>query len=114
MIYPVHGPDLWPKNPHPDVVPPDLRRLLGRPRGSRMKSVQEQAEIRKVKAKTARLARRLVNFREVDDGGKKMSRKGLMADYSCHLCGEKGHNKRRCPQGTQAAKLPTGMPLVEF
>ncbi|XP_042049345.1 uncharacterized protein LOC121794989 [Salvia splendens] len=36
-IYPLHGPDMWPKTPHPDIVPPDLRRLPGRPKGSRMK-----------------------------------------------------------------------------
>ncbi|KAL1564446.1 hypothetical protein AAHA92_06789 [Salvia divinorum] len=33
-----------------------------------------------------------------------MSRKGLMAEYTCQLCGEKGHNKKRCPQGIQLGK----------
>ncbi|KAL1564226.1 hypothetical protein AAHA92_06598 [Salvia divinorum] len=27
-----------------------------------------------------------------------------MANYACRLCDEKGHNKRRCPQGIQLGK----------
>ena len=104
IIYPVHGPDTWPRTPHPDIVPPNLTRLPGRPKGARQKTAEELAARSKVKAKAARIARQVVTVRDGEDGRQKMSRKGLMPEYKCRLCGEKGHNKRRCPQGIQLGK----------
>ena len=104
IIYPVHGPDMWPRTPHPDIVPPDLTRLPGRPKGARQKTAEELAARSKVKTKAARIAHQVVTVRDGEDGRQKMSRKGLMPEYKCRLCGEKGHNKRRCPQGIQLGK----------
>ncbi|XP_047953996.1 uncharacterized protein LOC125200390 [Salvia hispanica] len=104
IIYPVHGPDMWPRTPHPDIVPPDLTRLPGRPKGARQKTAEELAARSKVKAKAARITHQVVTVRDGEDGRQKMSRKGLMPEYKCRLCGEKGHNKRRCPQSIQLGK----------
>ncbi|XP_047953891.1 uncharacterized protein LOC125200221 [Salvia hispanica] len=109
IIYPVHGPDTWPRTPHPDIVPPNLTRLPGRPKGARQKTAEELAARSKVKTKAARIAHQVVTVRDGEDGRQKMSRKGLMPEYKCRLCGEKGHNKRRCPQGIQLGKSKGSM-----
>ena len=49
IIYPVLGPQLWPKTPSPDVVPPELTRLPGRPKGASQKTVEEQRKSARIK-----------------------------------------------------------------
>lgn len=93
IIYPVEGPDLWPKTTKPDVVPPEIIKLPGRPKGARKKSSEERREINNKKANTTK-----VKICELSHGVQKMSRSGMMSDYTCRKCGEKGHNKRKCPQ----------------
>ncbi|XP_042006459.1 uncharacterized protein LOC121755248 [Salvia splendens] len=48
-------------------------------------------------------ATQILQVRDDIDGGQKISRKGLMMDYKCHLCGVVGHNRRRCPERLPAA-----------
>ncbi|KAL1556816.1 hypothetical protein AAHA92_12391 [Salvia divinorum] len=56
------------------------------PKGARQKTVEEQTKIRKEKAKATYC---LVEVQDEEDGDKRMSRKGLMAEYTCRLCGQK-------------------------
>ena len=76
IIYPVQGPQLWTRTAQPDVVPPELTKLSGRPKGARQKVVQEAKEINKKKARVARI----VQVRKDGEGRMTMSRKGLMSD----------------------------------
>ncbi|XP_041995750.1 uncharacterized protein LOC121745872 [Salvia splendens] len=99
IIYLVQGPQQWTKTAHPNVIPPELTKLPGRPKGARQKSVQEAREMTKEKARAARI----VQVRDDIDGGQKLSRKRLMMDYKCRLCSVVGHNRRRCPQREPAA-----------
>ncbi|XP_047949661.1 uncharacterized protein LOC125195566 [Salvia hispanica] len=60
IIYSVHGPHMWPRTPHPDIVPPDLTRLPGRAKGASKKTAEELAARSKIKAKAARIAHQVV------------------------------------------------------
>ena len=99
VIYPVQGPQLWTRTAQPDVVPHELTKLPGHPKGARKKTVQEAKEINREKARAARF----VKVREDASGCVTLSRKGLMTDYKCRLCGIVGHNKRSCPERQPAA-----------
>ncbi|KAM3356108.1 hypothetical protein P3S68_022822 [Capsicum galapagoense] len=65
---------MWPQSQNISVMPPPIKKLLGRPRKNKKK------EEGKTKKKTG-----------------KLSKRGI--EISCGTCHSKGHNKRRCPTG---------------
>jgi hypothetical protein len=45
IIYPTNGKNLWVSTPYPDILPPPLRKLPGRPKGKGTKMVMRKREI---------------------------------------------------------------------
>jgi len=71
IIYPTNGNNLWVSTPYPNILPPPLRKLPGRPKRKRNKDGDE-------KARDSSL----------------VSRKGMPA--RCSKCKQPGHNKASC------------------
>ena len=80
-------------------MPPEIAKLPGRPKDARQKIVEEERQMTRAKAQEARI----VHVKKQGDGSMTMSRKGLMSDYKCRLCGAVGHNRRSCPERQSAA-----------
>jgi hypothetical protein len=79
-VYPINGPDLWPRNDREIPLPPPWRRQAGRPKKKR----REHGELK---------------------NPYKMQRKNV--SVRCSSCGVIGHNKRRCKDATDEAKKAT-------
>ncbi|GMY31905.1 hypothetical protein FCV25MIE_27147 [Fagus crenata] len=80
-VYPINGPDLWPRNDREIPLPPPWRRQVGRPKKKRRR---EHGELK---------------------NPYKMQRKNGSVKSSS--CGVIGHNKRRCKDATDEAKKAT-------
>ncbi|XP_020887942.1 uncharacterized protein LOC110230205 [Arabidopsis lyrata subsp. lyrata] len=75
-LKPVNGSKFWPDSGRPRIAAPPFKRPAGRPKGkARIKSLNESP--RKKKSET------------------KVGREGRIVH--CGLCGEAGHNSRKCP-----------------
>ncbi|GMY31908.1 hypothetical protein FCV25MIE_27150 [Fagus crenata] len=80
-VYPINGPNLWPRNDREIPLPPPWRKQVGRPKKKRRR---EHVELK---------------------NPYKMQRKnGLVR---CSSCGVIGHNKRRCKDATDEANKAT-------
>uniref|UniRef100_A0A2N9HH41 SWIM-type domain-containing protein n=1 Tax=Fagus sylvatica TaxID=28930 RepID=A0A2N9HH41_FAGSY len=80
-VYPINGPDLWPRNDREIPLPPPWRRQAGRPKKKRRR---EHGELK---------------------NPYKMQRKN--GPVRCSSCGVIGHNKRRCKDATDEANKAT-------
>ena len=73
VINPIPQHTFWPNDLNNDVcMPPENRRMPGRPQVQRRKPAHEE-------------------------GGKKHLKTGLRKQYKCRNCGKSGHNKAKCP-----------------
>ena len=77
FIQPVTNMAMWPKTTNPPVLPPEIKKLPGRPRKCRRKEQTEN--------KTGKLSKRGV-------------------EMTCSLCHAKGHNKKGCPMNPQSVR----------
>ncbi|GAA0147450.1 hypothetical protein LIER_36521 [Lithospermum erythrorhizon] len=88
FLEPLRGPTFWRKIPYPDILPPELCVLLGRPKKCRQK---DETELREIAEKQAFERAK----KEKADGVIKVSRKGNV--IHCKICGAPAHNTRTCP-----------------
>ncbi|KAF7147202.1 hypothetical protein RHSIM_Rhsim03G0174600 [Rhododendron simsii] len=77
LINPINGRDLWPTTENPTLLPPDVKKRVGRPKKARRREPEEPAE------------------------PNKLGRKGIK--MTCRLCGNVGHNRRSCKRPAQAS-----------
>lgn len=93
LIHPTNGQNLWETTPYPDILPPPMRKMPGRPKKSRNKGADEKAKGANEKAKGADEKARDPSL---------VTRKGKA--NNCSICKQVGHNKRSCKSNvTQAA-----------
>ncbi|GAA0169628.1 hypothetical protein LIER_24070 [Lithospermum erythrorhizon] len=90
FLEPLRGPIFWTKSPYPDILPPDIRFLPGKPKRCRQKEASERREEAKKKAVEKEKAKK-----RQADGIFKTSRKGAIIHYK--ICGTSYHNARSCP-----------------
>ncbi|KAG5514248.1 hypothetical protein RHGRI_035599 [Rhododendron griersonianum] len=77
LINPINGRDLWPTTENPTLLPPDVKKRVGRPKKARRREPEEPAE------------------------PNKLGRKGIK--MTCRLCGNVGHNRRSCKRPAKAS-----------
>ena len=77
-LQPVKGRNMWPKTKIPPLLPPEVKRISGRPKVCRRKDPEEPKKMGK------------------------LSRRGAIMTYS--LCKETGHNRNDCPKKAQVSK----------
>ncbi|GAA0145792.1 hypothetical protein LIER_36191 [Lithospermum erythrorhizon] len=88
FVEPLRGPMFRTKSPYPDILPPDIRVLLGRPKRYWQKDVVERVEEDEKKA--AEKSKKMQA-----EGVSKALRKGIF--IHCKICGAVAHNARTCP-----------------
>ncbi|XP_027082284.1 uncharacterized protein [Coffea arabica] len=79
IIYPLNGEHLWKDLKQGPVLPPEIIKLLGRPKKVKRREPDEPPAATTSQGQTKRLSR-------VD-----------LMDYKCRKCKQKGHNSRKCP-----------------
>ena len=93
MIYPTNGENLWESTPYPDILPPPVRKMPGRPKRSRNKAADEKKKDPS-----------LVSKRKVQN--------------KCSICKQPGHKKGSCKvvpptqqQSSTQPPAPTQAPI---
>jgi len=83
IIYPTNGQNLWEETPYPDILPPPVKKMPGRPKKSRNKAADEK---------------RTESQRNRDPS--LVSRKGKA--NKCSICKKSGHKKGSCKEAPPA------------
>ncbi|KAF7845481.1 putative transcription factor interactor and regulator CCHC(Zn) family [Senna tora] len=92
IIHPTNGKNMWPSTEYADVLPPDYRRLTGRPKKRRRKDTFEKDDNAN-KRKQARRRNKDIPDEHLPDEVTKTGQ-----PQKCTLCGKNGHNRRKCPK----------------
>ncbi|KAF7841623.1 Sporozoite surface protein 2 [Senna tora] len=92
IIHPTNGKNMWPSTEYADVLPPDYRRLTGRPKKRRRKDTFEKDDDAN-KRKQARRQNKDIPDEHLPDEVTKTGQ-----PQKCTLCGKNGHNRRKCPK----------------
>ncbi|GAA0156766.1 hypothetical protein LIER_14177 [Lithospermum erythrorhizon] len=88
-LEPFNGPTMWTKSPYHDILPSDIRMLLGRPKRCRRVDPSEQRD--KAEKADAEKAKKVK-----PEGVFKASRHGTVIHSK--ICGTPSHNARNCPR----------------
>ena len=111
FLAPIRGPMFWQKTHLPDIQPPEIRVLPGRPKRNRNVDAYEARERAEREAEENAKKAKLQAT-----GVYKASRKGTF--MHCGICGGAGHNKKTCEtvnigEGSSMEPLPDEEPTRE-
>ncbi|WOL20552.1 hypothetical protein Cni_G29357 [Canna indica] len=84
LLQPLMGKDTWPPVDEPNVLPPPVKKMSGRPKKKRKRDVHE------------------------DDSTTRIETRGLI--ITCQICFQDGHNRRTCPLRGQRTRTEGGDP----